>query len=91
VVAIGAPLGALICSYMPRRAIVLLLLFLIGLEFLSTLLLVPMSRASLFSSAVTLAICACVTWAMSRATRYRPDNFPGVPLQETVETPEAIA
>jgi uncharacterized membrane protein YfcA len=91
VVAIGAPLGALICSYMPRRAIVLLLLCLIGLEFLSTLLLVPMSLAILLSSAVTLAICAFVTWAMSRATRYRPENFPLVPLQETVETPEAIA
>jgi hypothetical protein len=76
---------------MPRRAIVLLLLFLIGLEFLSTLLLVPMSRAVLFSSAVTLAICAFVNWAMSRATRYRPQNFPAVPSEETVATPEAIA
>jgi uncharacterized membrane protein YfcA len=91
VVVIGAPLGALICSYMPRRAIVLLLLFLIALEFLSTLLLVPMSRAILFSSAVTLAICAFVNWAMSRATRYRPEKFPAVSSQETVDTPEAIA
>ena len=76
---------------MPRRAIVLLLLFLIALEFLSTLLLVPMSRAILLSSAVTLAICAFVNWAMSRATRYRPENFPAFSSQATVDTPEAIA
>ena len=37
VVAVGAPLGALICSHMKRHSIVLLLLFLIALEFLSTL------------------------------------------------------
>ena len=91
VVAIGAPLGALVCSYMPRRAIVILLLLLIALEFLSTLLLVPMTRAILLSSAATLAICAFANWAMSRATRYRPENLPAVVSQESVETPEAIA
>lgn len=91
VVAIGAPLGALVCSYMPRRAIVILLLLLIALEFLSTLLLVPMTRAILFSSAATLAICAFANWAMSRATRYCPENLPAVASQENVETPEAIA
>jgi uncharacterized protein len=91
VVVIGAPLGALICSYMQRRAIVLLLLFLIALEFLSTLLLVPMSRAILFSSAVTLAICAFANWAMSRATRYQPDVSPAPPAEETSDTPGAIA
>ena len=76
---------------MPRRAIVLLLLFLIAFEFLSTLLLVPMSRAILLSSAVTLAICAFVNWVMSRARCHRPENFPVVRSQETVDTPEAIA
>src|SRR6201996_227208 len=91
VVVLGAPLGALSCSYMPRRAIVLLLLFLIALEFLSTLLLVPLSRAILLSSAVTLAICAFVNWVMSRARCHRPENFPVVRSQETVDTPEAIA
>jgi len=91
VVVIGAPLGALICSYMPRRAIVNLLLLLIALEFLSTLLLGPMSLAILFSSAATLAICAFANWAMSRATRYRPENVPAVLPLEGVEAPEAIA
>jgi uncharacterized membrane protein YfcA len=72
VVAVGAPLGALICSHMKRHAIVLLLLFLIALEFLSTLLLVPMSRHVLLASLATLAACGLIDWAMSRATRYRP-------------------
>jgi uncharacterized membrane protein YfcA len=72
VVAVGAPLGALICSHMKRHAIVLLLLFLIALEFLSTLLLVPMSRHVLLASLATLAACGLIDWAMSRAPRYRP-------------------
>jgi uncharacterized membrane protein YfcA len=84
VVAVGAPLGALICSHMKRHAIVLLLLFLIALEFLSTLLLVPMSRHVLLASLATLAVCGSIDWAMSRATRYRPGSpGPGMPKCET--------
>jgi uncharacterized protein len=75
VVAVGAPLGALICSHMKRRAIVLLLLFLIALEFLSTLLLVPMSRPALWASLATLVVCGSIDLAMSRATRYRPESL----------------
>jgi uncharacterized membrane protein YfcA len=75
VVAVGAPLGALICSHMKRHAIVLLLLFLIVLESLSTMLLVPMSRPVLWASLATLAVCGSIDWVMSRATRYRPESF----------------
>jgi uncharacterized protein len=75
IVAIGAPMGALICSRMKRHSIVLLLLFLIALEFFSTLLLVPMSRPVLLTSLATLAVCGCIDWAMSRAKRYRPESF----------------
>jgi uncharacterized protein len=75
VVAVGAPMGAWICSHMKRQSIVLLLLFLIALEFLSTLLLVPMSRPVLWASLGTLAVCGCIDWAMSRAKRYRPESF----------------
>jgi uncharacterized membrane protein YfcA len=74
VVAIGAPLGALICSHMKRHTIVLVLLFLIALEFCSTLLLVPMSRPVLWASLATLAVCGSVDWIMSRSKRYRPEN-----------------
>jgi len=84
VVAVGAPLGALICSHMKRPAIVLLLLCLIALEFLSTLLLVPMSRHVLWASLSTLAVCGSIDWVMSRATRYRPESVrPAVLTHET--------
>ena len=75
VVAVGAPAGALICSHMKRHSIVILLLFLIALEFFSTLLLVPMSRPVLWVSLATLVLCGCIEWAMSRATRYRPEGI----------------
>jgi uncharacterized protein len=74
VVVVGAPVGALICSHMKRHSIVFLLLFLIALEFLSTLLLVPMSRSVLWVSLLTLAVCGCIEWAMSRTTRYLPED-----------------
>jgi uncharacterized protein len=83
VVAVGAPLGALICSHMKRHAIVLLLLFLISLEFLSTLVLVPMSRPVLWASLATLAVCGSIDWAMSRTKRYRPES-----LEEVCDTSE---
>jgi uncharacterized protein len=75
VVVVGAPLGALICSHMKRHSIVLLLLFLIALEFSSTLLLVPMSRHVLWVSLLTLAVCGGIEWVMSRSTRYLPENL----------------
>ena len=75
VVVVGAPVGALICSHMKRHSIVFLLLFLIALEFFSTLLLVPMSRSVLWVSLLTLAVCGCIEWAMSRTTRYLPEDL----------------
>ena len=67
IVAVGAPAGALICSHMKRHSIVILLLLLISLEFLSTLLLVPMSRPVLWVSLLT-----------ARGVRmYRVGNEPG--------------
>jgi uncharacterized membrane protein YfcA len=75
VVAVGAPAGALICFHMKRHSIVFLLLLLIALEFFSTLLLVPMSRSVLWVSLLTLAVCGCIEWAMSRTTRYLPEDL----------------
>jgi hypothetical protein len=75
VVAVGAPMGAWICSHMNRHSIVLLLLFLIALEFCSTLFLVPMSRPVLWASLATLTVCGCIDWAMSQARRYRPETL----------------
>lgn len=72
VVAVGGPLGALICARMSRRAIINVLLVLIALEFVSTLVLVPISRRVLLASAVTLLVCGSLDWFMSRATAYVP-------------------
>jgi uncharacterized membrane protein YfcA len=75
VVAVGAPLGALICSSLNRHSIVLILLFLITLEFCSTLLLVRMSWPVLWASLVSLMVCGSIDWVMSRTTRYRPSSL----------------
>ncbi len=72
VVAVGAPMGALICSHMKRHTIVLLLLVLIALEFVSTLLLVPMSQPVLCVSLVTLIVFGSLDCVMSRTTKYHP-------------------
>jgi uncharacterized membrane protein YfcA len=79
VVAVGAPLGALICSYMTRGAIVSVLLALIALEFVSTIVLVPLSRAVLLASVGTLLVCGFLDWFMSRVKEYVPPVLePGV-------------
>lgn len=75
VVVVGAPLGALICSFMPRQAIVSVLLILISMEFVSTILLVPMSRVVLWTSVLSLGVCGSVAWAMSRCEYYLPERF----------------
>ena len=72
IVAVGAPLGALICSYMTRRAIVNVLLALIATEFVSTIVLVPISRAVLLASVGTLMVCGFLDWFMSRVQEYIP-------------------
>jgi uncharacterized membrane protein YfcA len=75
VAAVMAPLGAVVCSYMKRHSIVLLLLFLIALEFLSTVLLVALPSAVLWVSLACLLTFGSVDLAMSRVRRYRPENF----------------
>jgi hypothetical protein len=78
IVAVGAPLGALICSHMSRQAIVNVLLALIALEFLSTILLVPISGAVLLASVGTLLICVLLDWFMSRVQEYIPPALESV-------------
>ena len=71
VVAVGAPLGALLMTRMSRTAIVWILYVLISIEFASTLLLVPMSSgaAVLFALAILGSSAVCVR--MATAARYR--------------------
>ncbi len=74
VVAIGAPTGALICTRMSRDVIVRILFFLICVEFISTVLLVPMPgwEGAIFGIAILAFSLICVRLATWR--RYRvPD------------------
>lgn len=72
VVAVGGPLGAVMCSYMRRKSIVNVLLLLIALEVVSTIVLVPISRSVLLVSAGTLLVCGYLDWFMSRLKEYVP-------------------
>nr|WP_305888700.1 sulfite exporter TauE/SafE family protein [Methylomonas sp. SURF-2] len=70
IVAMGAPLGVYVCSRMSRVAVVYTLLGLIGLELLSSLLLIPLTaQLSLAAIALFLAF-SCVYYSMYRSRRY---------------------
>lgn len=72
IVAVGAPLGAYLCSKMTRHTIANILIGLIAIEFVSTIVLIPMSRTVAITAAVTLAIFGCLNWYMSKVDLYRP-------------------
>ncbi len=71
IVAVGAPLGAFLCSRMTRGTIANILIFLIAIEFISTIVLIPMSRAVALTAAGTLVVFALLNWFMSRVDVYR--------------------
>jgi uncharacterized membrane protein YfcA len=79
IVAIGAPTGALICTRMSRDAIVRLLYVLISIEFVSTLLLVPMTvdRAILFAFAIAAFTLLCARMATGGRCEARAQNAGG--------------
>jgi uncharacterized protein len=72
IVSVGAPLGAILCSKMSRRAIVNVLLVLIAAEFTSTVLIIPMSRKVAITAALSLAFFGTLNWAMSSIHLYAP-------------------
>jgi uncharacterized protein len=74
VVSVGAPLGAILCSKMSRRAIVNVLLVLITAEFTSTVLIIPMSRRVAITAAVSLAFFGTLNWVMSSIHAYAPQS-----------------
>jgi uncharacterized protein len=82
VVAVGAPIGALICSKLSRQAIRLILIVLITADFISTLLLVPMSDLIMAIAAAALAVGATAIYLMTHVTRYQP-QLPGSAAVET--------
>lgn len=80
IVSVGAPLGAIICSRMSRRAIVGVLLFLIAAEFTSTVLIIPMSHRVEITAALCLVFFGALNWIMSSIKLYAreaPATAPG--------------
>jgi uncharacterized membrane protein YfcA len=76
VVVVGAPLGALICAQMPRQAICLILIGLITADFISTLLLVPISTLTMIIAASALAVGTAGMHLLTHVTRYKPVQPP---------------
>lgn len=86
VAVVMAPLGALICSYMERRSIVIVLLCLIALEIVSTFVLVPFTHVTLWAFGVAAVVLGALELLMSRSRRYLPDS-----RDETVAPGEGAA
>lgn len=74
IVILGAPFGAYIASKVNRDGIIRFLLFLIGLELVTTLWLIPFNNLTqILVTAVAVAICATLFWMM---LSYRKKNVP---------------
>ena len=71
VVVIGAPLGAILCSYLTSNTIVRILLGLITVEFISSILLVPLNSKLIVTSFVTLLFTTRIYCGMNKITWYR--------------------
>ncbi|MFR9753649.1 sulfite exporter TauE/SafE family protein [Nocardia sp. 004] len=76
VVCIGAPLGALICTRLSSAAIARILYFLITVEFVSTVALVPFGRveAVLFACGILVFTLGCLRLATLRRFDLGPDS-----------------
>lgn len=70
VVALGAPLGALFCSWPNRKTIALILSGLILIEFSSSLLIIPLTKELLIASFLTLVFFSSVYLCMYRSKAY---------------------
>lgn len=72
VVVVGAPLGAMLCARMSRTSIARVLMFLIAIEFVSSLILIPIDTGLALASSLTLLVFAAVYMLMYRSKRYEP-------------------
>ncbi|MER7764330.1 TSUP family transporter [Streptomyces sp. NPDC097619] len=70
VVAVGAPLGAWICTRLTPMTIRTVLFVLIGAELVSTLLLVPFTVGTALASAITLGVFTALCLLLVRQDRY---------------------
>lgn len=70
VVAVGAPLGAWICTHLTPLTIRVVLFVLIGAELASTVLLVPFTPGMVVASAITLVLITGLCLVLVRQGRY---------------------
>ena len=72
IVVVGAPVGAVICARLTRTTIRRILLALIAVEFLSTLVLVPMSTTTRLTAAAVLVLVTIGCCLLTSVRRYAP-------------------
>ena len=70
IVVVGAPVGALFCSYLNRNTIASILYALIFIELFSSLLIIPLTQEVLLASLCTLSLFAGLYLSMYRSTAY---------------------
>lgn len=73
IVILGAPFGAYIASKVNRDGIIKFLLFLIGLELVTTIWLIPFTGTQIILTATAVLICAILFWLM---LTYRQKSVP---------------
>lgn len=72
IVVVGAPLGAVICARLSARTICTILIALIAVEFVSTLVLVPMTGRTLLTAAGLLVAASVGFYLLTSVRAYRP-------------------
>ncbi|WNV04015.1 sulfite exporter TauE/SafE family protein [Candidatus Methylospira mobilis] len=71
IVVVGGPLGVYACSHMPRIIIVRVLIGLILAELISSLLLIPLDRATAVGALTLFLVFSGIYYRMSLSRRYR--------------------
>lgn len=74
IVVVGAPLGAIVCSYLTRQMIVYILCFLISIEFITTLLLVPLTLNLIYTAIALILMFSYINYRFLRITYYLQDS-----------------
>ena len=66
IVVVGAPLGAMFCSLLEREVIAKILIFLIIIEMITSIFLIPLRPLVLYSSFISLILFSCLNYWMYR-------------------------
>jgi hypothetical protein len=90
VVILGAPFGAYVASHLDRDFIIKGLLFLIGLELVTTLWLIPFTRTITMITAAAVIVCALWFWAMLHFRFHRVEKTHREKLYGPVAAPVEV-